>query len=59
MSLSSTNLTKRVGGASVVSGHIRDQANTLLLVNVIDNPLYFIGKQLYTTAKPRCNEIVL
>jgi hypothetical protein len=59
MSISSTNLTKRVSDASVVSGHIRDQANTLLLVNVIDNPLYLIGKPLYITAKPRCNEIVL
>jgi hypothetical protein len=52
MSISIPNLTKRGGGASVVSGHIRDQANTLLLVNVIDDPFYLLGKLLYITAKP-------
>ena len=59
MSLSILNLTKRVGGASVVFGHSRDQANALLLVYVIDNPFYLLDKLLYITAKPRCNEIVL
>jgi len=58
MSISITNLTQRFGVASVVFGHIRGQANTLLLVYVIDNQFYLIDKLLYITANPRCNEIV-